>query len=77
MIERHYFRDRLVQSYDFKFGFCIPGSQNTWEAVYPMPELGDKTVKEMISNPYETKSDSFYFVDDKLIMHNKAEYSYI
>ena len=30
----------------------------------------------MIENPYETKSDSFYFVGDKLIMHNKAEYAY-
>ena len=30
----------------------------------------------MIDNPYETRSDSFYFVDDKLIMHNKADYAY-
>jgi len=30
----------------------------------------------MINNPFETKSDSFYFVDNKLIMHNKADYSY-
>ena len=28
----------------------------------------------MIDNPFETKSDSFYFVDGKLIMHNKASY---
>lgn len=28
----------------------------------------------MIENPYETRSDSFYFVDNKLIMHNKAAY---
>lgn len=30
----------------------------------------------MILHPFETKSDSFYFVDDRLIMHNKAEYAY-
>jgi len=30
----------------------------------------------MINSPFETKSDSFYFVDNKLIMHNKAEYAY-
>ena len=30
----------------------------------------------MIDNPFETRSDSFYFVDDHLIMHNKADYSY-
>ena len=31
---------------------------------------------EMIRHPYETQSDSFYFVDDRLVMHNKADYSY-
>lgn len=31
----------------------------------------------MIENPYETRSDSFYFVNDKLIMHNKASYKVI
>ena len=30
----------------------------------------------MIANPYVTKSDSFYFVEDKLVMHNKADYAY-
>lgn len=34
------------------------------------------TAREMIANPNVTKSDSFYFVEDKLVMHNKAEYSY-
>lgn len=33
-------------------------------------------VKEMIENPYETKSDSFYFVDNQLIMHKKATYAF-
>ena len=32
------------------------------------------TVNDMIENPFETKSDSFYFVNGKLIMHNKASY---
>lgn len=29
MIERHYFRDQLIKSYDFEFGFGIPNSTNT------------------------------------------------
>lgn len=33
-------------------------------------------VRQMVSHPYETRSDSFYFVDNKLIMHNKADYAY-
>lgn len=41
MIERHYFRGKLIRSFDFPFGFCIPGSTNSWEAVYETPELSE------------------------------------
>lgn len=119
MIERHYFRNQvrlffasfasliirqLVKSFDFEFGFCIPGSVNTWDAVYSVPALSEDlskillfsdllwlwllhhwrfsvrvlsnccVVEDMLNNPYETQSDSFYFVDNQLIMHNKASY---
>lgn len=77
MVERHYFRDQLVKSFDFAFGFCIPGSINTWDAVYSMPALSEKLINDMIENPYETRSDSFYFIENKLVMHNKAAYRYI
>lgn len=39
MVERHYFRDTLIKSYEFKFGFVIPNTTNTWESVYSMPPL--------------------------------------
>ncbi|MEQ2206661.1 hypothetical protein XENOCAPTIV_001364, partial [Xenoophorus captivus] len=38
--------------------------------------LSPVPVRQMVERPYETKSDSFYFVDNKLIMHNKADYAY-
>jgi len=76
MIERHFFRDRLLKSFDFEFGFCIPNSKNTCEHIYEFPQLPEELVQEMINGPYETRSDSFYFVDDALIMHNKADYAY-
>ncbi|XP_078598114.1 protein unc-119 homolog B-like isoform X2 [Branchiostoma floridae x Branchiostoma japonicum] len=76
MIERHYFRERLLKSFDFNFGFCIPNSKNTCEHIYEFPELAPDQIQEMIDHPYETKSDSFYFVDNNLIMHNKADYAY-
>jgi hypothetical protein len=76
MIERHYFKDRLIKSFDFTFGFCIPNSTNSWEAIYDMPKLSEEEKQDIIANPYQTKSDSFYFVNDVLVMHNKAEYSY-
>ncbi|KAK9497599.1 hypothetical protein O3M35_004297 [Rhynocoris fuscipes] len=76
MIERHYFKDTLLKSFDFEFGFCIPNSSNTCEHIYHFPTLTKSLITEMINNPFETRSDSFYFVDGKLMMHNKADYSY-
>ena len=32
---------QLIKSYDFNFGFCIPNSQNSWEAIYDVPPLPD------------------------------------
>jgi len=76
MIERHYFRDILIKSFDFNFGFCIPNSTNTWEAIYEMPELDPELKQLMIDHPWETQSDSFYYVGNDLILHNKAKYAY-
>lgn len=76
MIERHYFGERLLKTFDFSFGFCIPNSKNTVEHIYEFPTLPENLRKQMIDRPYETKSDSFYFVNNELIMHNKAEYAY-
>ncbi|XP_055003170.1 protein unc-119 homolog B [Sorex araneus] len=76
MIERHYFREHLLKNFDFDFGFCIPSSRNTCEHIYEFPQLSEDVIRLMIENPYETRSDSFYFVDNKLIMHNKADYAY-
>lgn len=76
MIERHYFKQALVKSYDFTLPFVIPNTTNTWEVIYTMPDLFQEEKVELISNPWETRSDSFYFVDGRLAMHNKAEYNY-
>merc|ERR1719401_27135 len=76
MIERHYFRDQLIQSYDFEMPFIIPNTKNTWEMIYTKPWLNDDWRAAMIAAPYEAKSDSFYFVNDQLFAHNRAEYSF-
>ncbi|KAK3608753.1 hypothetical protein CHS0354_005843 [Potamilus streckersoni] len=76
MIEKHYFREKLLKSFDFEFGFCIPNSKNTVEHIYEFPNLTPAEIQEMVDSPYDTRSDSFYFVEDKLIMHNKADYAY-
>ena len=76
MIERHYFNETLIKSFEFKFDFCIPNSVNTWESIYTIPEIEPNLKKQMIDEPWHTRSDSFYFVENKLIMHNKAIYNY-
>jgi len=76
MIERHYFRDQLINSYEFSLPFVIPGTRNTWEMIYTKPELNDEWKAALMSAPWESRSDSFYFVDDVLVMHNRAEYNF-
>ncbi|XP_046548914.1 protein unc-119 homolog B-like isoform X1 [Haliotis rubra] len=76
MIEKHYFREKMLKCFDFEFGFCIPHSRNTVEHIYEFPLLNQEEIQDMIDHPYETRSDSFYFVEEKLIMHNKADYAY-
>ncbi|CAG9809540.1 unnamed protein product [Chironomus riparius] len=76
MIERHFFKDRVLKTFDFNFGYCIPNSRNTCEHIYEFPKLPQDLIDQMIANPFETRSDSFYFVDNKLVLHNKADYSY-
>ena len=76
MIERHYFKQALVKSYDFTLPFVIPNTTNTWEVIYTMPDLLQEEKSELIAHPWDTRSDSFYCVDGRLAMHNKAEYNY-
>ena len=76
MVERHYFRGKVIRSYEFKFGFIIPNSNNSWEFIYDMPALSEEEELEIIEAPWEVKSDSFFFADDKLIIHNRAIYNY-
>ena len=76
MIEKHYFRERILKDYEFDFKFCIPNTENSWEQIYELPELSDEEKKEIIENPFEVKSDTFFFVESKLVMHTRAVYDY-
>merc|ERR1712032_927748 len=77
MIERHYFRKQLIVNFDFTSPFVIPNTRNTWEMIYHKPAFNDEWKAALINNPWETKSDSFYFVNDQLVMHNRANYSFV
>ena len=45
MIERHFFQDKLLKTFDFSFGFCIPNSKNTCEHIYEFPSLSSEERK--------------------------------
>ncbi len=47
MIERHFFRDQLIKSFDFDFGFCPPNTTNSIEHIYDMPEFDSKQSKSI------------------------------
>jgi hypothetical protein len=47
IIERHYFKEHLLRSYEFSFPFCIPNSTNTWEHIYTIPEIDEAMVLVM------------------------------
>jgi hypothetical protein len=76
MIERHYYFDQIIKSFDFEMPFAMPNSTNSWEVMYTMPELNWDVRNAMMTNPWCCASDTFYFVDGRLIMHNKAQYNY-
>ncbi|KPM11727.1 GMP-PDE, delta subunit-like protein [Sarcoptes scabiei] len=48
MIERHYFQDTLLKTFDFDFGFCIPNSINTCEHIYEFPLISSELCKYLI-----------------------------
>lgn len=41
MIERHFFREHLLKSFDFEFGFCMPNSRNSCEHIYEFPQIDE------------------------------------
>ena len=42
LIERHYYKEKLVRNFEFKFPFCMPKSKNQCEFVYDMPVLSEE-----------------------------------
>ena len=44
--------------------------------IYDLPVLTEDQKDDMILSPWETKSDTFFFVNNQLVIHNRAEYNY-
>lgn len=78
LIERHYINDKLAANYSFNFPLFMPNSQNSIEFIYTVPKLADD-VLEVIKNKGDVraKSDTFVFVEGKLVVHRRAKYIYV
>jgi hypothetical protein len=77
LIERHYIDDQLVANYEFHFPLFMPNSENNIEFMYPVPKLSEASQKELANgHDIYAKSDTFVFVDKKLIIHRRANYIY-
>jgi hypothetical protein len=76
MIERHFLGDKLIREYEFNFGFLIPKSKNSTEFIYDLPQFNDEEQKLILSRPWIVQSDTYFFVEGQLIIHNKAAYNY-
>lgn len=45
MIERHFYKDHHLKTFDFEFGFCIPRSKNSCEHIYEFPIISKQLSK--------------------------------
>lgn len=45
MIERHYFKNKLIKSFKFAIPFCIPNTVNSLEAIYDIPDFSEAEKK--------------------------------
>ena len=76
-IERHYIYDILVGNYTFNFPFFMPNSENNIEFIYNVPTLPQQAKEDMANGrDIPAKSDTFIFVEGKLIIHRRANYLY-
>lgn len=77
LVERHYIDGKLAANYHFKFPLFMPNSQNSIEFIYNLPKFTDDVAKRMDKGESITaKSDTFIFVEGKLVVHRRAKYIY-
>ncbi len=79
IIERHYIKDKYIGGFESKFPICIPKAPSNQEEIIDLNKNNDfnkKIKKEVTNDVILHKSDTFCFVEDKLIIHNKAIYYY-
>jgi hypothetical protein len=78
LIEKHFIEDKLAASYRTNYPLFMPNSENNIEFIYSVPELSEEIKKKIsLGETIKAKSDTFIFVDGKLIIHRRACYDYV
>lgn len=76
LVENHFYKDTKIASFKFEFPFSAPNSINTWEYIYDVPKIKNEFIEELVAGNAVNTSDTFFFVDGILILHNKSEYQF-
>ena len=71
MIENHYHNNKLIWQFFNDFGFCIPNSNNWKDIIYKFNSHEFEELSKSKST-FEIKTDTFFFANNKLIIHNKT-----
>ena len=77
LLERHYIGGKLAANFRFSFPIFIPKSENKVEFIYEIPKLSPEVEEKLEKGEdVHAESDTFVFVEGKLIIHRRAKYTY-
>ena len=77
LLERHFIGGKVAAEFTFKFPIFMPNSQNSIEFIYNIPKMTPEVEEKMAKGEdIEAKSDTFIFVEGKLVFHRRAKYVY-
>ena len=64
----------VVEEWDFKFGFVMPNSTNTWENIIDAAEKEDMIPAEILSG--NMVIETLFFSGDNVVLSNKMTVIY-
>ena len=77
LLERHYIGGKLAANFRFPFPVFIPNSENAVEFIYEIPKLSPEIEAKLEKGEdIHAESDTFVFVEGKLVVHRRAKYTY-
>ena len=77
LLERHYIGGKLAANFRFPFPLFIPKSENKVSFIYEIPKLSPEVEEKLEKGEdIHAESDTFVFVEGKLIIHRRAKYTY-